>query len=315
MITPGITGEGAAQKQDQPVSDNVALVDQLRRPLDNQTATKQHQSGESNAGKDHSSSARHQHPARAGKAPSALMPHHILPLVSPSITGKSPTRADTAEHQTVYVHPGAHRHHHHNHKPQLFTQVSDWFQQEMSHVHTLEKGRATTPLPAPEESTVLDFKSSLERLGKILEEYAIASEISTTLSRRHRSLSATRRKGLQRGSGSDTEYDEAYVPNADVVLDNTKTLSYCGGETSNEVSGDGYHAGVWDIFKTEIVRLTHTLGLKGWRRIPLVAAPEIGVVRLSGALTNAVYVVSPPKNIREATYTGLQLPRPRASPS
>ncbi|OAX81097.1 hypothetical protein ACJ72_04564 [Emergomyces africanus] len=61
----------------------------------------------------------------------------------------------------------------------------------------------------------------------------------------------------------------------------------------------------WLKFKSEIVRLTHTLGFKGWRRIPLEDCNNIEVVRLSGALTNAVYVVSPPKH----------LPRPSNSSS
>ncbi len=44
----------------------------------------------------------------------------------------------------------------------------------------------------------------------------------------------------------------------------------------------------------EIVRLAHTLRLKGWRQISLENGGDIDVERLSGALTNAVYVVSPP---------------------
>ena len=47
--------------------------------------------------------------------------------------------------------------------------------------------------------------------------------------------------------------------------------------------------------KKEIVRLAQTLRLKGWRQVPIEYGGEIEVERLSGALTNAVYVVSPPK--------------------
>jgi choline kinase len=51
----------------------------------------------------------------------------------------------------------------------------------------------------------------------------------------------------------------------------------------------------WSNFKSEILRLAHTLRLKGWRSIPLENSDDIDVERLSGALTNAVYVISPPK--------------------
>jgi choline kinase len=53
----------------------------------------------------------------------------------------------------------------------------------------------------------------------------------------------------------------------------------------------------WVVFKSELLRLTHTLELKGWRKLPMESAAEIDVVRLSGALTNAVYKVTPPQNI------------------
>jgi choline kinase len=102
---------------------------------------------------------------------------------------------------------------------------------------------------------------------------------------------------------SDTDYfeGEALVPSCDVVLDNTKTLSYNSGSTDDlsksETKGKDRD---WKVFKSEIVRLAHTLRLKGWRSVPLDRGAEIEVERLSGALTNAVYVVSPPKDIRIA---------------
>ena len=57
------------------------------------------------------------------------------------------------------------------------------------------------------------------------------------------------------------------------------------------------HEKAWMTFKNEIIRLAHTLRLKGWRRVPLDAGETIGVERLSGALTNAVYVVTPRESI------------------
>ncbi|KAI5296058.1 hypothetical protein KEM52_005871 [Ascosphaera acerosa] len=263
-----------------------------------------------------------QHAASAGKVPPALMPHnHSAASLSPMGEGRTgPSAASQSPH-------GGHAHHSHDHgrhqvlhrqeseRLQLFTKVTDWLQEEMSRVDTLQKRQvamvalpATAPVEAvPEiQSTIVqDFKSSLQRLGRILEDYALVSDSS----RRHRSLSATRRRGLTpgKGSGSDTEQDETYVPSADVYLDNTKTLAFNGKNAADLEHGPALEA--WNIFKTDVLRITHTLRLKGWRRLPLDAAPEIEIVRLSGALTNAVYVVSPPTNMREVTSSGLRPPR------
>ena len=106
-------------------------------------------------------------------------------------------------------------------------------------------------------------------------------------------------------ASSDTEYQEPDidVPSAEVILDNSKTLGYSGGTASSEVGLSNTSKRVlkeqeaWLQFKMEIVRLCHTLRLKGWRRIPFDRGGDISVERLSGALTNAVYVVSPPKNL------------------
>jgi choline kinase len=110
------------------------------------------------------------------------------------------------------------------------------------------------------------------------------------------------------GAGSsDTEYQDGdvVVPSCDVVLDNSKTMSYSGGtadsasttvtlSTSKRAEKERK---AWLVFKCEIVKLAHTLRLKGWRRVPLDRGGDIEVERLSGALTNAVYVVSPPKDL------------------
>lgn len=113
---------------------------------------------------------------------------------------------------------------------------------------------------------------------------------------------------LRKGSTlapSDTEYQEPDidVPSAEVTLDNSKTLGYSGGNASSEVDLTSpkkkptKEKDAWLQFKHEIVRLAHTLRLKGWRRLPLELSGDIDVERLSGALTNAVYVVSPPSNL------------------
>lgn len=109
------------------------------------------------------------------------------------------------------------------------------------------------------------------------------------------------------GISSDTDYQDSdiRVPSAEVILDNSKALNYTGGAASSQVDVvDPGKKGKKDIdawihFKNEIVRLAHTLRLKGWRRIPLDRGADIDVERLSGALTNAVYVVSPPKDLSQ----------------
>jgi choline kinase len=89
----------------------------------------------------------------------------------------------------------------------------------------------------------------------------------------------------------------------EAYLDNSKTLAYTGGAAVEEDTDANANVKAakdregWMIFKTEIMRIVHTLQLKGWRKVPADLAGDIEVVRLSGALTNAVYVVAPPKNL------------------
>ena len=78
---------------------------------------------------------------------------------------------------------------------------------------------------------------------------------------------------------SDTEYhgDDVIVPTCDVVLDNSKTLSSSGGiaDSSNDLPALSSskraekERKAWISFKNEIVKIAHTLKLKGWRRVPL----------------------------------------------
>ena len=108
-------------------------------------------------------------------------------------------------------------------------------------------------------------------------------------------------------ASSDTEYQDGdvVVPTCDVVLDNSKTMSYTGGVADSSTETPTLSTSkradkerkAWLVFKSEIVRLAHTLRLKGWRRVPLEKGGDIEVERLSGALTNAVYVVSPPQDL------------------
>lgn len=139
-----------------------------------------------------------------------------------------------------------------------------------------------------------------------------------------RKLSAIMKR--QSTVSSDTDYFEGaeeLVPSSDAVLDNSKTMAYSGGgpESSEEHVTSSREARkakkekeAWKIFKHEIVRLTHTLKLKGWRRVPLEQSGEIDVERLSGALTNAVYVVSPPTDVHHQGDQGSATPTPKNPP-
>lgn len=120
-----------------------------------------------------------------------------------------------------------------------------------------------------------------------------------------RRKSSTRALALTRTMSSDTEYQDGdvVVPSCEEVLDNSKTLSYSGGAAVTEKEEAASSAReekerkAWSVFKNEILRLAHTLRLKGWRRVPLDRGDDLEVERLSGALTNAVYVVSPPVHL------------------
>ena len=142
--------------------------------------------------------------------------------------------------------------------------------------------------------------------------------------RKRSSVRPLRRKST--AGSSDTEYldGDAVVPSVEAVLDNSKTMSYSGGNVEADVRASSADVRrtkekeAWLTFKNEIVRLAHTLRLKGWRRVPLDRGGEIAVERLSGALTNAVYVVSPPKNLvytpKAAEDSNSPQPRKRAPP-
>lgn len=166
---------------------------------------------------------------------------------------------------------------------------------------------------------------SLERLQQILDDSissfgqgyrgaATTVTMSPDIAPRRPSMTTRPRrkstgKDLRKAYSSDTEYQDGdvMVPSCDVILDNTKTLGCAGGAADSEISlvstkkrAEKERQG-WIVFKNEIVRLAHTLKLKGWRRVPLDRGCDIEVERLSGALTNAVYVVVPPKDLPQAT--------------
>lgn len=167
-------------------------------------------------------------------------------------------------------------------------------------------------------------EASFDRLQRILDDGMAAlglnphalTHSTPHLSRRRskRSLSHKSLSQLVRTASSDTEYHDGdvHVPSCDGFLDNSKSLSYTGGKRGGGGGGaDDSNASVtslraqekerqaWLTFKNEIIRLAHTLRLKGWRRVPLESGDRISVERLSGALTNAVYVVCPPADLAQ----------------
>lgn len=167
-----------------------------------------------------------------------------------------------------------------------------------------------------------DTTLALDGLEKILLHYASRYDTRPTsnCSSRRSTRRRTQLKGLRRGSHSESEYElDPLTPSVDAVLDNS-TLSFTGGSAEGE-DGDANVSRAkdreaWVVFKSELLRLTHTLQLKGWRKLPMNMAAEIDVERLSGALTNAVYKVTPPQNIpqpvaEDGSYTLV----PRKPPS
>jgi choline kinase len=160
---------------------------------------------------------------------------------------------------------------------------------------------------------------SLDRLQRIIDDglgalglHSIPHYNSRMNSRRSQKK---RSMNLLRAASSDTEYydGDVLVPKCDAWLDNSKTMSYSGGGVADDTvsvsSGkEDKERKAWSTFKADIVRIAHTLRIKGWRRVPLDGGDTIEVERLSGALTNAVYVVSPPADIARTPEPGKKTP-------
>ena len=250
-------------------------------------------------------------------------------------------------------HGHGHKHHHHHHHEKLLTQVAEWLQAEKAKraakkanrksgkgKENAQQGEGDTEKetmgagfrPRTESQSSDSSAISLEKLQRILEDnmssFGIDSlPLDTPVLGPRRHMSRRRSSARKLGGGgwasSDTEYHDGdmVVPTCDVVLDNSKTMSYSGGAPVLESSDQTVTMSTsrraekekkaWLQFKGEIVRLAHTLRLKGWRRVPLERGGEIEVERLSGALTNAVYVVSPPKELPVAnTHPKPHSPKP-----
>ncbi|KIX07920.1 uncharacterized protein Z518_02574 [Rhinocladiella mackenziei CBS 650.93] len=206
----------------------------------------------------------------------------------------------------------------------MLSQVVEWLQDEKTKQqrrrhrrHRHHPHHAPIPVEQSDESSSKAYDSavenepdlSLEKLENILSGFT-SSPLQSLHRLAHKSSTSLSRKGsiakkYKRGSivpqSSDTEFfgDEILVPNVEAYLDNSKTMAFTGGSADTDTSDSAKRRDYehWVTFKKDIVRLTHTLKLKGWRRIPIDRASDIDVARLSGALTNAVYVVRPPQDM------------------
>lgn len=254
----------------------------------------------------------------------------------------APTGLDsrTFEDERFKEHKYYLRHHHHQ-SSYILSQVADWLQHEKAK-KTKRKpreegmhskivgaiGDLKTALKKGHGDAVIDHRHGLQRtasnssdrsidldsLEKILAGIGLGDDKpndNKTSSHFYR-RSSTKHKLLRKHSvSSDTENvdGDVVVPSTEVVLDNSKTLGYSGGTAESQISllNPNRRAlkekEAWLRFKSEIVRLAHTLRLKGWRQVPLDRGGDIDVERLSGALTNAVYVVSPPANLSQKPAT------------
>jgi choline kinase len=233
-------------------------------------------------------------------------------------------------------------HHAHTHE-RLVKHIGGWLKSERSRRasrkakrkaardarHGIEPKDATKEhLDVPHESRgrsdsdSSDGSVALDQLANILEK-----TLNMTQADARRKISHVRRlsTGLKRHSAISVDSDhfdsiDQLVPSCDVVLDNSKTMAYSVDDPDSEPENEDSkkrrrkEREAWTTFRYEILRLAHTLKLKGWRRVTMEQHDEIDVQRLSGALTNAVYVVSPPKNVKSQHERADGVPVPKNPP-
>ncbi|KAL5117954.1 hypothetical protein ACEQ8H_004099 [Pleosporales sp. CAS-2024a] len=234
----------------------------------------------------------------------------------------------------------------HHHNDGLLKQVTAWIKNERSRRAVRRAKRKAVLTPESEvrasaqalgesvveslaaardrrDSNSSEGSAALDQLANILEK-TLAIKPAADTKRRYnhvRKLST----GLKRHSfiTPDSDYFDSVdqlVPNCEAVLDNSKTMAYTTDtpETEPVTEKSARKArkekAAWDVFKFEILRIVHTLRLKGWRKVPTELSEQLDVQRLSGALTNAVYVVSPPKELPSQDESADGVPKPRNPP-
>jgi choline kinase len=237
--------------------------------------------------------------------------------MSPSVLNEAHSSLMDSGYLQQSGRPGLYRHNSGESSHGLLSQVTAWIEKEKSRRHARkQRGDAKeTKEPNGEEivegedqgsrrgSVSSDGSAALEELEQMVQKNLMfeSKRSSYSSSRRYSSAKKLKPEALS----SDTEYQDgdAVVPTCDAILDNAKVLGYDEEEDdgmdseSNPVDDSSKKTQdreARSTFKYEIVRLTHTLRLKGWRRVALESSDAIKFKRLSGALTNAVYVVSPP---------------------
>lgn len=163
------------------------------------------------------------------------------------------------------------------------------------------------------DSSDSDTSNALDQLEDILKKSASIKSIPKRHSSRrkprslHKASSLRNRRHSTTGGSSDTGTEhverDIHISTCETWLDNSRTLSRTTGLSATDETGMPYsqtmtskERDAWSDFQYEILRIAHTLQLKRWRRVPLERSDDIIVERLSGALTNAVYTVSPPKD-------------------
>lgn len=202
----------------------------------------------------------------------------------------------------------------------LVDQVSSWIKVEKDrrstgraskrHHKSASRTAAIDGQTDEDEADLSDDGPNFENLESILKHSLHLgrrfSRKSSIASLRHKlSIKRLQRKPSAVSSDTEVHENEALVPSSDVLLDNSNTLAYTGGHSESEESStdelkrvESYRdLDAWTKFKFETLRLIHTLRLKGWRKVPLEMSGACTIQRLSGALTNAVYVVSPPEKL------------------
>jgi choline kinase len=232
----------------------------------------------------------------------------------------------------------------HHHHEGLLKQVSAWIKHERARRTSRRAKRKGVAKDEPEvpgaaqdagKSVEAPTKSrersgsdssqgsvALDQLANILEKTLAIKPADTKRKYAHvRKLST----GLKRHSlvTADSDYFESVdqlVPNCEAILDNSKTMAYTTDTpelepvTEKSAKKARKEKEAWDTFKFEILRIAHTLRLKGWRRVPMELSEHMDVQRLSGALTNAVYVVSPPKDLPSQAENADGVPKPKNPP-
>ncbi|KAF3926818.1 hypothetical protein ABW20_dc0101333 [Dactylellina cionopaga] len=167
------------------------------------------------------------------------------------------------------------------HPNSFYEQVKTWYEEQLDQI---EAGDPSVPGPA------LD---SLRKLEAILESASLDPRPSHFRRRSSRSLKNNRPLSqsfsLEDFYTTDNEKTILQdVPSCEADLDNSKEYSI--------------------EFRAEILRLTHTLKIKNWRKVELDRGEEVVVSRISGALTNAVYKVTPPSLSQEKVSKPVDTP-------